>query len=103
MKKTKDFGPEFFMYLLEGTREKEIKTIQFCLNTEGDPLTYEEAIKSHDSSFWKEVIQEEMDSIMWNNTWVLVDLPPGSKPIGSKWIFKKKMKLMERLTNLRQG
>ena len=29
---------------------------------------------------------------MANHTWELVDLPPGSKPIGWKWIFKKKFK-----------
>ena len=29
---------------------------------------------------------------MQNHTWELVDLPPGSKPLGSKWIFKRKMK-----------
>ncbi|KAL0404590.1 UNVERIFIED_CONTAM: Retrovirus-related Pol polyprotein from transposon TNT 1-94 [Sesamum radiatum] len=34
-----------------------------------------------------------MDSIMENNTWVLVDLPPGCKPLDCKWIFKKKMKV----------
>ncbi|KAL0445569.1 UNVERIFIED_CONTAM: Retrovirus-related Pol polyprotein from transposon TNT 1-94 [Sesamum latifolium] len=34
-----------------------------------------------------------MDSIMRNNTWVLADLPPGCKPLGCKWIFKKKMKV----------
>ena len=28
---------------------------------------------------------------MSNNTWELADLPPGSKPIGCKWIFKKKL------------
>ena len=28
---------------------------------------------------------------MVNNTWVLVNLLYGSKPIGSKWVFKKKM------------
>jgi hypothetical protein len=27
---------------------------------------------------------------MKNNTWVLVDLPPEAKPIGCKWIFRKK-------------
>ncbi|KAH7864181.1 hypothetical protein Vadar_026696 [Vaccinium darrowii] len=26
------------------------------------------------------------------HTWELVDLPPGSKPLGYKWIFKRKMK-----------
>lgn len=30
---------------------------------------------------------------MGNNTWRLVDLPPGSKPISCKWIFKKKMRV----------
>ena len=30
--------------------------------------------------------------ILSNHTWELVDLPPGNKPLGSKWIFKKKIK-----------
>jgi len=34
-----------------------------------------------------------MNSILENNTWVLVDLPPGCKPISSKWIFKKKKRV----------
>ncbi|GJT04265.1 hypothetical protein Tco_0838727 [Tanacetum coccineum] len=41
----------------------------------------------------KEAILDEMDSIMHNNTWKLADLPPGCKPLGSKWIFKRKMKV----------
>ncbi|KAL0322252.1 UNVERIFIED_CONTAM: Retrovirus-related Pol polyprotein from transposon TNT 1-94 [Sesamum calycinum] len=39
-----------------------------------------------------EAINDEMDSIMGNNTWVLADLPPGCKLLGCKWIFKKKIK-----------
>nr|GEY08851.1 hypothetical protein [Tanacetum cinerariifolium] len=42
-----------------------------------DPKTFDEAMKSHDVSFWKEAINDEMDSIIGNNTWVLGDLPPG--------------------------
>ncbi|GJW60288.1 zinc finger, CCHC-type containing protein, partial [Tanacetum coccineum] len=34
-----------------------------------------------------------MDSIMGNNTWVLADLPPCCKPLGCKWIFKRKLKV----------
>ncbi|GKA39172.1 zinc finger, CCHC-type containing protein [Tanacetum coccineum] len=41
---------------------------------------------------WKEAITSEIDSILQNHTWELVDLPPGCKPLGYKWIFKKKMK-----------
>nr|GEW02605.1 putative reverse transcriptase domain-containing protein [Tanacetum cinerariifolium] len=40
-----------------------------------------------------EAIGDEIGSIMENNTWVLSDLPPGCKPLGCKWIFKKKMKV----------
>ncbi|GJZ27029.1 zinc finger, CCHC-type containing protein [Tanacetum coccineum] len=41
----------------------------------------------------KEVVNDEIGSIMENNTWVLSDLPPGCKPLGCKWIFKRKMKV----------
>ena len=27
-----------------------------------------------------------------NHTWELIDLPPGAKSIGYKWIFKRKLK-----------
>ncbi|CAA0832210.1 Leucine-rich repeat receptor protein kinase EMS1 [Striga hermonthica] len=40
--------------------------------------------------FWKEAINDEMDSIVSNQTWELVDLPAGSKPIGCKWVFREK-------------
>ncbi|PHU15965.1 Zinc finger CCCH domain-containing protein 14 [Capsicum chinense] len=49
-------------------------------------------MSSSDSSFWKEAVNSEIDSILSNHTWELVDLPPGNKPLGSKWIFKRKMK-----------
>jgi hypothetical protein len=45
---------------------------------------------SRDVAFWKEAINDEMDSILSNNTWILVDLPHGSKPIGCKWVFRRK-------------
>nr|GEZ98537.1 zinc finger, CCHC-type [Tanacetum cinerariifolium]GFA54927.1 zinc finger, CCHC-type [Tanacetum cinerariifolium] len=41
----------------------------------------------------KEAINSEMDSIMGNNAWLLADLPPGCKPLGCKWIFKRKLKV----------
>ncbi|GKA89968.1 zinc finger, CCHC-type containing protein [Tanacetum coccineum] len=60
---------------------------------EDDPKTFDEVMKSQDVAFWKEEINDEMDSIMGNNTWVLADLPPGCKPLGCKWIFKRKLKV----------
>ena len=48
---------------------------------------------SQDNYFCKEAINDEMDSIMGNNMWVLVDLPSSYKPIARKWIFRKKMRI----------
>ncbi|GJS60908.1 zinc finger, CCHC-type containing protein [Tanacetum coccineum] len=62
---------------------------------EDDPKTFDEAMKYQDVAFWKEAINDEMDSIMGNNSWVLADLPPGFKPLGCKWIFKRKLKVDE--------
>ena len=42
--------------------------------------------------YWKEAINDEVESILQNHMWELVDLPLGSKTLGYKWIFKKKMK-----------
>ncbi|GJY59617.1 zinc finger, CCHC-type containing protein [Tanacetum coccineum] len=60
---------------------------------EEDPRTYNEAMQSQDAAFWKEAIDDEIGSIIENNTWVLPDLPLGCKPLGCKWIFKRKIKV----------
>lgn len=57
---------------------------------EYDPKTFEKDMASKDSAFWKEAVNDKMDSILSNNTWVLVDLPTGSKPIGCEWVFRRK-------------
>jgi hypothetical protein len=56
------------------------------------PSTIEEAYSSLDADFWKESIRSEVDSIMSNATWEVVERPYGCKPIGSKWVFKKKLR-----------
>nr|GEW35309.1 putative retrotransposon protein [Tanacetum cinerariifolium] len=35
-------------------------------------------------------MNEEMQSMKDNEVWVLVELPPNGKTVGSKWLFKKK-------------
>ncbi|XP_043710284.1 uncharacterized mitochondrial protein AtMg00820-like [Telopea speciosissima] len=35
-------------------------------------------------------MQAEIGALLENNTWSLVPLPHGKKPIGSKWVFKIK-------------
>jgi len=40
---------------------------------------------------WKKAMDEEIAAIERNNTWELSELPQGARPIGVKWVFKKKM------------
>jgi len=56
------------------------------------PKTLPEAYASPDAEYWKEAVHSEMDSIMSNGTWEITDCPSGCKPVGCKWIFKKKIK-----------
>lgn len=45
------------------------------------------------SSKWQQAAQEEFKSLLENNTWTLVDLPPGRRAIDGKWIFRCKYAL----------
>nr|GEW44962.1 hypothetical protein [Tanacetum cinerariifolium] len=56
----KSFGPKFLLYKIKGTRDE------------------------------KEAINDDIDSIMGINAWVLPNLP-----LGCKWIFKRKLKVDE--------
>jgi hypothetical protein len=59
---------------------------------EEDPNTYSEVMVSRDAAFWRVAVNDEMDSMLSNNTWVLVvDLPLGSNTIGCKWVFRRKI------------
>ena len=71
----KSFGDDFIVYLVDDT-----------------PRTIEEAYSSPDADYWKEAVRSEMDSIMSNGTWEVVDRPYGCKPVGCKWVFKKKLR-----------
>jgi len=42
---------------------------------------------------WKEVVRNEMDSTALSNvTWELTELPYSCKPVGCKWVFKRKLR-----------
>ena len=72
-RKETSFGDDFYTYLVEN-----------------DPISFLEATSAPDAKHWDKAIKTELDSIKKNNMWTLVDLPKGAKPIGCKWIFKKK-------------
>ena len=71
----KSFGNDFIVYLVDDT-----------------PRTISEAYASLDADYWKEAVRCEMDSILANGTWEITDRPYGCKPVGCKWVFKKKLR-----------
>jgi hypothetical protein len=67
------------------TKEVERATMAFSK----EPQTMEEA-NGEDAKKWEIAMQEEYNSLLVNNTWSLVLLPKGRKPISCKWVFKIK-------------
>ena len=55
-----------------------------------DPLTYRSAMNDSDKEEWLKAMNLEMESMYSNSVWDLVDQPDGVKPIGCKWIYKRK-------------
>lgn len=54
------------------------------------PLTLEQALASPERQFWKQAINDELDSLGAHNTWDLTELPKGHKAIPVKWVFDVK-------------
>ena len=67
-RKTKNYGPDFLVYLIEGSRDSISNCVPYYCNMKSNPLTYEEAVLSSNASFQKEAIDDEMTSIMSNDT-----------------------------------
>lgn len=55
-----------------------------------EPVTIKEAMSSSNSAEWKDAMSDEMNSLMENQTWTLVNLPNGKKPLKTKWVFNIK-------------
>ena len=100
VRKEKNIHPDYIssqsiVFLVEGDRTTVLNKIPILMNIEDDPKTFQEAMSSRDVAFWKEAINDEMDSLISNNTWIIVDLPPSSKPIECKWVFRRNIILMD--------
>ena len=72
---------DYYVFLREGDYE---------IGEEVNPTTYSEALNSDKANEWLIAMRDEMQSMLDNDVWELVDLPKGYKPIGCKWVFKTK-------------
>ena len=55
-----------------------------------NPCNYGEALQDKDIDLWQKAMMSEMESMYSNQVWDLVEPPNEIKPIGYKWIHKKK-------------
>nr|GEZ67036.1 putative retrotransposon Ty1-copia subclass protein [Tanacetum cinerariifolium] len=55
----------------------------------GEPTNYKAALLDPESEKWLNAINVEMQSMKYNEVWILVELPPNGQTVGSKWLFKK--------------
>ncbi|GJU38427.1 retrotransposon protein, putative, ty1-copia subclass [Tanacetum coccineum] len=67
-----------------------VEADEHSLGDLNEPTRYKAAMLDSESNKWIDAMNAEIQSMMDNMVWVLVDLPPGCKTVGSKWIFKKK-------------
>ena len=72
-------------YLLLGESYQAI-----TIDSEEDPVNYKEALEDVGVQEWLKAMDREMESMYSNSVWSLVEAPKGVKPIGCKWIYKRK-------------
>ncbi|KAA0035190.1 gag/pol protein [Cucumis melo var. makuwa] len=68
-----------------------LKLIHLCLIACTCVVNFKfQAMNDVEKNQWIQVIDLEMKSMYFNSVWELLDLPEGVKPIGCKWIYKRK-------------
>ncbi|GJX36847.1 reverse transcriptase domain-containing protein [Tanacetum coccineum] len=76
----------------ENTRKEhnEVAPIEYELGYLDEPPNYKVALANPESDKWLEAMNTKMQSMKDNQVWILVELPPNGRTVGSKWLLKKK-------------
>ena len=83
------------------TRQPPDRYGDWCLSTlleSDEPKSVEEALSDPKSAHWLSAMKSEINSIHMNQVWTLVEPKPNQKIINSKWVFKKKVDLNNRVS-----
>lgn len=68
-----------------------VANIAISNELEYDPSTYNKVVNDVDAVPWVESMKSELESIYSNNVWSFVKAPNKIKPIGCKWVYKRKI------------
>ncbi|GJY71992.1 retrotransposon protein, putative, ty1-copia subclass [Tanacetum coccineum] len=91
--------PQEEVILIRRSKRTHRAQERLCLNVEveehslgdlNEPTSYKAAMLDSESDKWIDAMNAEMQSMIDNMVWVLVDLPPNCKTAGSKWLFNIK-------------
>lgn len=77
--------------LYDATEQGQYEYSGLCLLGAEEPATFK-AVEREES--WQCAMQEEMNSIRNNQTWILVNLPVGQRAIRPQWVYKVKKNLI---------
>nr|GEU29697.1 ribonuclease H-like domain-containing protein [Tanacetum cinerariifolium] len=77
----KVFDIEYPEMPYDDERDEQVTTLEDNNNSEASKFSH-----------WIDALDSEMDALIRNDTWEIVDLPKDRKAIGSKWIFMLKYK-----------
>ncbi|KAK9065390.1 hypothetical protein SSX86_016773 [Deinandra increscens subsp. villosa] len=88
--KGKEVLPEVESFDAQLNETESCSTSNAKQESELEPLSYSDAISSVERVKWIKAMEEEMESLEKNDTWDIVDLPAGQKPVACKWLYKIK-------------
>ena len=55
-----------------------------------DPKSVKEALSGPNAAEWRSAMQNEIDQLIENGTWELVDIPIGTNIVSHRWVFRVK-------------
>lgn len=69
--------------------EPNFKCFLSSLTTNNDPVKFSQAVTDAN---WVNAMNAELEALELNDTWDITPLPPKTKSIGSRWVYKTKYK-----------
>ena len=81
--------------------KSENVSIVECFSCETVPNSLEEVKRSQSRDEWLEAMTKEFNSLVYNKTWDLCELPAHKKSLGGRWVVALKKMRTVKLTNMK--